>query len=154
MRIKLPDHNSRDANSHGIIRNVASHHSVGTDHAILSDASAYDARIFSNPATVPNSNCPLEPNRLMHNWLGGVLITMKIVGDINVVGRENIVPDHYIAHGCNMIVVSEDTALPELQGSRRIINATAIQPASPLQDGFLTYLYTVCAINPEWVEQE
>lgn len=154
MRIKLPDHNSRNANSHGIVWNITSHHSVGADYAILSDASAYDAYIFSNPATLPDSNCLLEPNRLMHNWPGGVLITVEIVGDINIVGRENIVPDHHIAHGCNMIVVPEDTALPKLQGSRRTINAAAIQPTPPLQDSFLTYLYAICAINPEWAEQE
>jgi hypothetical protein len=130
------------------------HYSISPNHAVLSYARTNDACIFADPATVPDNNSPLESNWLMHDWFGGIFITMQVVGNINIVRRKNIVPDHNIAYSRDMVAVPEDTTLPKFQRSWNIIDAATIQPTPALHDGFLSNFDSFSAINPKRPKQE
>jgi hypothetical protein len=48
----------------------------------------------------------------MHNRPGNILIAMNIIGNIDIIGRKNLISDLYLSHGGNMVVISKYATLP------------------------------------------
>lgn len=96
------------ANDDRKVRDIVSDDGVGADYAILANLGSNNACILANPGSVTNGNSAFESNGLVHYRPGNILVSMKIVGDVDVVRSKNILAEDYFPNGRYVIVLSEN----------------------------------------------
>src|ERR1035437_2924669 len=128
----MPDHARGHPHRDREIRDVTCHHSVCTDHTVAANACSDDARVLANPTAGPDGHGLLELYALMHDRNVGVLVCVRVVGNVHVVGGQNGVTDSDTAHRRDVIVVPKLAAGTDCENRWLPLNPAAVQPSTAL----------------------